>query len=418
MKKFVLMGLCTVLCFQITACGGSKQADSGQADGGIAETFKERSDSSGEKPDSSDEKAEGSSEKAEGSIGGGLESGELQIDGVTYTFPSAMSDWTEHGWHISNSYANIDTFELENNVESTEFEVFNDEKDSKYVQMCAINFEKDPVKIDAATVSYLSVDVMNGDKALEVILPGGINCKSTKEDVINAYGSPQEEDDEDLCYLYTNDEGLDIVVKITVEHDRVIEVAYGLADSNWGSVTNAGECVQFINDALKASFYGEFDTYVENKFDTLEGAQELYDSEVEYYAQNLMYFVDVDYDTVDEEIAKGFYDVSKAVLAKFKWDDPVVDLEDDANWGSFEITMYPTDFADVILDDAQVQAVAEEGLDGDEYAQAMLDAVKPLVDEISYRDPITKSYDIDTQDGIISQDTWDEIDDILMDFAE
>ena len=62
--------------------------------------------------------------------------------------------------------------------------------------------------------------------------------------------------------------------------------------------------------------------------------------------------------------------------------------------------------------------MAESGLDGDEYAQAMLDAIRPKVDEISYREPITKSYDIDTEDGIISQDTWDEIDDILMDFAE
>lgn len=198
--------------------------------------------------------------------------------------------------------------------------------------------------------------------------------------------------------------------------DKVTNVTYALADSNWGSVTNAEECVQFINDALKASFYGEFDTYVENKFDTQEGAQELYDSEVDYYAQNLMYFLDIDSETVDEGILTGFYDVSKAVLAKFKWDDPVVDLSDGALWGSFEITMYPTDFVDVIIED--VQAVAESGLDGDEYAQAMLDAIRPKVDEISYREPITKSYDIDTEDGIISQDTWDEIDDILMDFAE
>ena len=155
---------------------------------------------------------------------------------------------------------------------------------------------------------------------------------------------------------------------------------------------------------------------MENKFDTQEGAQELYDSEVDYYAQNLMYFLDIDSETVDEGILTGFYDVSKAVLAKFKWDDPVVDLSDGALWGSFEITMYPTDFVDVIIED--VQAVAESGLDGDEYAQAMLDAIRPKVDEISYREPITKSYDIDTEDGIISQDTWDEIDDILMDFAE
>lgn len=387
MKKYVLMGLCTVLCFQITACGGLGKADSNEV---------------------AREKAAAISNK--------LESGELLIDEAKYSFPSAMTDWTEHGWHISNSYANIDTFELENNVESTEFEVYNDEKVSKYVQMCAINLERDPVKIEQATVSYLSIKVSDAKDSLEVILPGGINSKSTKEDVINAYGEPQEEDTDTLCYYYTSSDGLDIVVEILMMMDKVTNVTYALADSNWGSVTNAEECVQFINDALKASFYGEFDTYVENKFDTQEGAQELYDSEVDYYAQNLMYFLDIDSETVDEGILTGFYDVSKAVLAKFKWDDPVVDLSDGALWGSFEITMYPTDFVDVIIED--VQAVAESGLDGDEYAQAMLDAIRPKVDEISYREPITKSYDIDTEDGIISQDTWDEIDDILMDFAE
>ncbi|MDE7417118.1 MAG: hypothetical protein K2N44_12625 [Lachnospiraceae bacterium] len=395
MKKLVLIGLCTALCLQITACGGLGKADNGLAVNGTAAT---------------------SNEKSGVSISDKLESGELLIDGVKYSFPSAISDWTNNGWHISRNYENINTFTLENNVESTQFEVFSDERDSEYVRMCAINFESDPKKIEEATVSYLSVNVFDGKKSLEVILPGGINCKSTKEDVVNAYGEPQEEDSESLCYYYTNSDGLDIVVEIFILSDKVTRVSYGLADSNWGSVTNAEECVQFINDALKASFYGEFDTYVENKFDTMEGAQELYDSEVDYYAQNLMYFLDIDSQTVDEGILTGFYDVSKAILAKFKWDDPVVDLDDGALRGSFEITMYPTNFVDIIIDD--IQAVAESGLEGDEYAQGMLDAVSAKVDEISYREPIIKSYRIDLEDGIVEQEAWDEIDDILMDFAE
>lgn len=402
MKKYVLIGLCTALCLQITACSGSGQADSGQAVSGSAESSAGKSDASGE--------------SAKSSISDKLESGELLIDGVKYTFPSAMSDWTNNGWHISNNYANIDIFELENNVESTQFEVFNDERDSEYVRMCAINLESDPVKIEEATVSYLSTDVLDGKNALEVILPGGINARSTKEDVINAYGEPQEEDGDELYYLYTNSDDLDIVVKVSIAYDRVVDVAYQLADSNWGSVANAEECKQFINDALKTSFYGEYENYVENKFDTMEGAQELYESEAAYYAQCLMESLYIDYETVDEEIVAGFYDVSKAVLAKFKWDDPVVDLEDGASRGSFEITMYPTDFFDIIIDD--IQAVAESGVEGDEYAQGMLDAVSAKVEEISYRDPITKSYDIDIEDSVISQETWDEIDDILMDFTE
>lgn len=108
--------------------------------------------------------------------------------------------------------------------------------------------------------------------------------------------------------------------------------------------------------------------------------------------------------------------MSRAVLAKFKWDDPVVDMADGATWGSFEITMYPTDFLDII--EEPVLAVMDSGLEGDEYAQGMLDAITPKVEEISYKEGVTESYDLDIEDGIISQETWDEIDDILMDLTE
>ena len=191
---------------------------------------------------------------------------------------------------------------------------------------------------------------------------------------------------------------------------------YKLADSNWGSVANAEECAQFIDDALKASFYGDYASYVEKKFDTEDGAKELYESEVEYYSQGLMYYLGIDYETVSDEIAEGFRDLSKDILAKAKWDTPVEDLPDGATYGGVEISMYPTDFLDIILEDAQ--AVADSGVEGDEYAQGMLDAITPKVGEISYREPVTGNYNINLDDGVLSADDWNEIDDILMDFAE
>ncbi len=383
MKRIVLLSMCTVLCLQITACSALEQADSKTP--AVEISYK-------------------------------LESGELAIDGKKYTFPSAISDWTNDGWHISNNYANTDTFEMEYLVESNEFEVFSDEKESEYVSMCAINFESEPAKIVESTTAYLSMKLIDGKKSMQVVLPGGITSKSTKEDVISAYGEPDEEDGEDLRYYYTNSDGLDIAVEISIVNEKVYMAAFALADSNWGSVTNAQECVEFINAALETSFYGKFDTYVEGKFDTEEGAQALYESEVEYYAQGLMYYLDIDSETVDGGIADGFRDVSRAVLAKFKWDDPVVDMADGATWGSFEITMYPTDFLDII--EEPVLAVMDSGLEGDEYAQGMLDAITPKVEEISYKEGVTESYDLDIEDGIISQETWDEIDDILMDLTE
>ena len=59
--------------------------------------------------------------------------------------------------------------------------------------MCAINLGMEPKKIEESTVSYLEVDLSNAKDALYVVLPGGITCDSTKEDVKNAYGEPDEE---------------------------------------------------------------------------------------------------------------------------------------------------------------------------------------------------------------------------------
>lgn len=386
MKKLILMSMCAVMCFQLTACGL----------GGSGQETKKK-------------------EEAMALISDKLESGELVIDGKKYSFPDGVSEWTQDGWHISNRYDNTDTFELEYNVETNVFEMYNDEKSSEYVSMCAINLDTEPKKIEESTVSYLEVNLSQAKDALYVVLPGGITCDSTKEEVKSAYGEPESEDDDRFQYTYTNEDGLDILVEIQFV-DHVHRIIYMLADSNWGSVTNAEECTEFINAALETSFYGEFDTYVEKKFDTPEGAQELYGSEVGFYAEGLMYYLDVDYENVDEEIAAGFVEVATEVLAKFKWDEPVVDLTEGLPIGSFELTMYPTDFLDIIIEDAQ--AVADSGLEGDEYAQAMLDAIRPKVSEISYREPITKTYDIDLNDGVVSQDDWENIDDILMDLAE
>lgn len=386
MKKLVLIGLCAILCFQMTACGGL----------GAAEKKKEEA------------LALLSSNK--------LESGEFVIDGVKHSFPAGLSDWTGNGWHISNRYDNADTFELEYNIESNEFELFNDEKDSEYVTVCGINLGMEPVKLEQSLTSYVEVDISKGKDDMFVVLPGGITCESTKEDVIAAYGEPVEEEDSYLCYTYTNADGIDILVGIRVAYENVDKVFYKMADSNWGSVTNAEECAQFINDALKASFYGDYASYVEKKFDTEEGAQLLYEGEVEYYANSLMYYLDVDYQTVSDEIAAGFYDAAKEVLGKAKWDMPVVDLSDGATYGSFEITMYPMDFLYIILDGAQ--AVADSGVEGDEYAQGMLDAVNAKVSEVSYLEPVTMTYDINLDDGVVAAEDWSEIDDILMDFME
>lgn len=355
-------------------------------------------------------------EEGTGKIGATLDCGQFVVNGDVHSFPSDISDWTNNGWHISNNYENKDSFELESNILSNEFEIFNDEESSQYLRLCALNLGTEPAKLDDCTTDCLKLRLTEGKDDVRIVLPGGITCKSTRDDIIAAYGEPTGTDDNYLYYTYTGKDGLEIDVSFRFPAETADIAEYTISDDNWGAINNADECSQYIDDALRTSFYCDYERYVENKFDTAESAQELYDSEVEYYTQGLMYYLDIDYDTVDDETAEAFREVSKKVLAKFKWDTPVVDMEDGASRGELELTMYPTDFLDIILEDAQ--AVADSAETEEEYNANMLAAISPKADEISYREPITKTYDIDVDNGVISSDAWDEIDDILMDFAE
>lgn len=355
-------------------------------------------------------------EEGTAKIGATLDCGQFVVNGDVYSFPAGISDWTGNGWHISNNYDNKDSFELEAGVMSNEFEVFNDEADSQYVRMCALNLGSEPAKLESCTTDALKLKLSENKNDIKAVLPGGITSKSTMEDIIAAYGEPAQKDDNTICYTYTGKDDLIIEVEFRFPSETADQVVYTISEDNWGAIRNAEECSQFVDDALKTSFYNDYERYVANNFDTAESAQELYDSEVEYYVQGLMYYLDIEYETADEATLGQFRELTKKIFAKFKWDTPVVSLEDGASKGEVELTMYPTDFLDIILEDAQT--VADTAQTEEEYVAGMLEAISPKVDEISYRDPVTNTYEIDIDNGVVSSEDWDEIDDILMDFAE
>lgn len=407
MKKLLVLCLCLGLCLPVTACGGSKEAS--------ATLHTE-------------------------TLGNNLDSAKFMVDDQEFSFPSAMSDWTDHGWHVSNNYGNKNSFTLEPMVETTTFELYKDDTQN-YVRMTSYNDTDENVKIEGGITAYLRMTFSSKKDDLAVELPGGVTYKSKMDDVIAAYGEPVEKDDDELSYTYDTGEWI-CNVQFQFAGDRIVAVEYALSDDNWGSVATPEACEQYIDDALKASFYGDFTGYVENKFDTEEGARELYENEVEYYTEALMYYLDINFEIIDEEIMDGYRELTKQVFAKFKWDTPVYKENKmtafaigDAVVGDMELTLYPTDFVDIIFDDAQ--AVVDEfqanhsDVDPDslsdeeyavlenEYATNMLNAISPRVSEISYRDPVIKTYEIDTHDNpsVLSEDDWNEIDDILMDFG-
>ncbi len=403
MRKVAVLGMCALICSQLVACGAKKDVWI---------------------------------ETGTSMIGTNIDGGEIVIEGTSYTFPCEMSDLLNNGWHISNNYDNKDSFELESFEGSNTFEMYNEDS-SKYIVVGAINMESESAKLADCSVESLKVLFSSQKDGLQVVLPSGISYKSTPDDVKAAYGEPDVVDDKEEIYYYNFNDKNDMIctAEITFVGDTIHSAKYYLSDDNWGSINSAEDCSQFVDDALKTSFYGDYARYVENKFDTEEAAIALYESEIEYYAESLMYFLGINTEVVDQAIIDQFYAISKDILLKTKWDEPVVELYGESSpLGTLTLTLYPLDFINIIVDDATTVnddfAAKHAGTNFDalsdeewavlenEYANNILEAITPRVAEVSYLDPVEKTYDIDIDDQILNDDEWNEIDDIIMGFVE
>lgn len=412
MKKLLVLCLCFALCLPVTACSSKEAAPTLHVE----------------------------------TLGSNLDSGKFMVDEQEFSFPTVVSDWTDNGWHVSNNYSNKNSFVMEPMVETSTFELYKDDT-QKYVRMMSYNNTDENVNIEGGITSFLRLTFSSNKEDLAVELPGGVTVKSKMDDIVAVYGEPLERDDEVLKYTVTIDDWI-CDVEFSYVGERIVAVEYKISDDNWGSVKTPEELEAFADEALKTSFYGDYATYVEKKFDTEEGAQQLYNEEIDYYAKSLMAILGVDYtvveqELIDEEVLNEYRELAKQIFMKFKWDKPVFKTNEmsdfavgDAIVGDLEFTLYPTDFLDIVYDDAVavMEAFGNEHSDVDpdslsdeeyaslesEYASNILEAIRPKVDEISYREPIVKICEIDTSgdNPFISDADWNEIDDILMDFGE
>ena len=405
MKRLMLTGLCLGMSIWMTACGANNNAW-----------------------------IEEGTQKLETE----LSSSEVYINGTVYTFPSDMSYWINTGWHISNNYENKDEFELEPGIESTEFELFNDNK--QYVTVTVLNMSDENAKIEDCMVSSLEIKLSSSDKNLQVVLPGGIYAKSGAEDIIQAYGEPTSEEGSDsdkvLNYEYTTEDEDAWICNVEMELNdtkKPLEtVKYTLTDDNWGG--SKEDVLTYVDTALRASFYGDFEEYVANLYDTEENASALYQSEIDYYAEGLMYYLDMDSSLLDEATIEGYRSIAKTVLGQAKWEITDFSYDEMNLKGTMGLVMYPIDFLELIDDDANA-VIAEfqnkySSVDPDscteeelktikqDYANMMLEAISARAGETGVSIPVTKVYNIDYAEGVISEDDWNEIDDILMGFGE
>lgn len=411
MKKLVTVVLCIAMCIQMAACGGTKN-DKKWIEEGTAK------------------------------LGTDLRDGEFVLDGDVYAFPMELSDWLDRGWHVSNNYENKDEFTLEPGEMSTEFELFNEDGD--YVRVSVFNVSDEEVTVEHCMVASLYISLSD----FEIVFPGGINAASKPADVKAAYGEPDEEDSEpgtfEGVYNYTSADGWACTAEVFVhDNDYTIEpfssIEYELIDdgSNWDVFLTkdggAEATIKYVDEAMKASFYEEFDEYV-LYYDTQENAEALYDSEMEYYAEVIMSYADVDYSYIDDATWEAYIDIAKEVLAKTRWEITLTDFDEEQLTGTMEITLYPTDFLSIISDDVDAvigefqnkygdvdynscpeSQIAEIELD---YANMVLSAIRGRAAETQEAAPVTKTYSIDFSNGVLNDHDWNEIDDVIMGIAE
>lgn len=394
MKKLTLAGICLGMSVMMTACGVN--------DEWIA--------------------------KGTEMVDSELSSSEVYINGTVYTFPCDMSYWLNTGWHISNSYDNKDDFELEPGMESTEFELFNDNK--QFVKVTALNLSDENATVEKCMVSSLEIAVED----FKAVLPSGVTTKSTSEDIKAVYGEPASIEGTAMYYEYTNAEDWICQIELDVDGNKkpLTTVKYTLTDDNWGG--SEEDVRTYIDTALRVSFYGDYTDYVANLYDTEENASALYESEVAYYAESLMYYLDIDSSVLDETAIKSYYKIAEVVLNQAKWE--ISDMQYDENdlTGTMELTLYPVDFLYIIDNDADM-VIAEfqskySNINPDnctdeelaaieqDYADMMLEALNVRAAETKVSEPIVKTYDIDYIQGVVTEDDWNEIDDILMGFDE
>lgn len=410
MKRVLMMFLCAALCFQMTACGLNLQGF--QKDNWVDE--------------------------GAAKLGEDIRSSQFVLEGEVYTFPMALSDWLDRGWHISNNYDNKDKFELEPGYESTDFELFNE--NDEYVRVCVLNISDKNAKLEECLVSYLYISTTQD---LKLVLPAGINKSSKPADIRAAYGDADiDESGNNFFEAYYN---------YTTEDDWICQIKLSAFDNNYtidpftavtfsiSSTTEAAEfyenasgedgCRRYIDSSLRAGFYGDFNEYVENHFSTQENAEAFYESEVNYYASCLIYYAGINEEALEETTVEEFREIARQVLAKTKWE--ITDLSVAEKYGSLNIDLYPTDFIDLIdgeLDNAiselqdkyaevDVNSLSESQLSeiDQDYAEMVLSAIRGRVEEVQVKSPVSKLYVLNYSEGILSSDDWEEIDNILMD---
>lgn len=375
-------------------------------------------------------------------IGKEITSGQFVLDGVVYEFPMDLKQWLDNGWHVSNNYSNKDNFTLNPGATSTEFELYN--TDNNYVRVSVLNDTNSDAKLEDCMVYSLYMSLTEVD----VVFPQGISKRNKPAEIITAYGEPLSKGDSsehiEALYSYTDDDSRTCYVELGVYDnnytiDPFTSVKYTVLtfDTVWNSlVKEEGDekaCEFYVDAVLNACYKADFKDYVESCIDSQSGAEELYQSEVDYFAECLMYYVDVNTEYLTDEDIARFDKIAKSVLAKVDWSVKSVNVNP-FNEGTMVLELYPTNFFDITYNDISdaINNFSTKYADIDlesisdaeyikieqDYADMMLDAMEKNVSNAGTLSAVEKTFDIDMDEYVITTDDWMEIDDIIMNVIE
>ncbi len=208
MKKKVFLSLCLTGCMMATA---------------PAVVYAEAEETTNETEETAEAPAEEETEEAaeeaapaedtEAGLSDDIYSFSVQIGGEIYQFPMLYADFVEKGgWEVSSYYADQE----EDMLTPNSYTFMGFEKDGNKVSIDVINYDINEVPMKECYAGGLNIDGSYDfdEKAIEVVLPGGIKMgEATMEDIEAAYGAPSDTYEGDL---YT---------KVSYERDSYEEIS-------------------------------------------------------------------------------------------------------------------------------------------------------------------------------------------------
>lgn len=188
---------------------------------------------------------------------------------------------------------------------------------------------------------------------------------------------------------------------------------------------------EYIESGMKCKYYGELEGYKKACDATDEEAKEAYDSTIEYYANELMAYNGISSEYISEDMYSKYVDLAGKIMAKAKFTVGKC-TKVDGDW-QLKLEISPVDINDVAEEDIQkimdeynnahTSAEIKDSTDEqysaweEEFAQKVLEVLSNAVNNIGYKDTVSKVVIItEDEDGYgITDDEWYDIDDIVVD---